>query len=85
MVQDGLTNKELILRLEERLESLHERADAIYTQTKLTNGRVNTIEPLVDKHTKQITSIHMKMAYFAGAVAIAVLIIELLANTGVLF
>lgn len=70
------TVKELLLAQDKQIKELHNKLDDIYTQTKLTNGRVNSLEPRMTAVEEKVSKIDLKLAYYTGAIAIIVIIAQ---------
>lgn len=76
MAIEEFTVKEMVSEMRQDIKALHDKVDSVYLQAKLTNGRVNTIEPIVNDHKKSIRNIDIKLASYTGALAILFFIIE---------
>jgi len=47
-------------------------------QAKLTNGRVNSMEPIVEQHTEKLNKIEIKLALYSGAIVLMAWLAQLL-------
>lgn len=75
---DEFTVKEMIKDMRDDIKSLHDKVDSVYLQAKLTNGRVNAIEPKVEKHNKSIHNINLRLAAYSTGLAVLIFIVEII-------